>query len=242
MKLFFRFLFSGLFFLNFMPMAAQESQVLIFNKTEAYHHESIPTGTATIKKLGDLNNFKVTETDDAGQFTENDLKKYRLVIFLSTTGNILDEAQQKAFEDYINRGGNFFGIHAATDTEYDWKWYGDLVGAYFLSHPKIQEANVIVEKPLDPTVAHLPKIWTRTDEWYNLKDISPKINVLLSLDETSYEGGENGEIHPIAWYRELEGGGKSIYTGGGHTEESYSEPAFQEHLLQCILFALEGRK
>jgi len=242
MKLFFKLLCSGLFVLNFLPTAAQESQVLIFNKTEGYHHESIPTGTATIKKLGDLNNFKVTETDDAGQFTENSLKKYQLVIFLSTTGNVLNEAQQKSFEDYINKGGNFFGIHAATDTEFDWKWYGDLVGAYFLSHPKIQEANVIVEQPLHPMVAHLPKIWTRTDEWYNLKDISPKINVLLSLDETSYEGGENGEIHPIAWYRDLEGGGKSIYTGGGHTEDSYSEPAFQEHLLQCILYALEGKK
>ena len=242
MKLFFRLLFSGLFVLNFLPTAAQESQVLVFNKTEGYHHESIPTGTATIKNLGDLNNFKVTESDDAGEFTENNLKKYQLVIFLSTTGNVLNEAQQRGFEDYINKGGNFFGIHAATDTEYDWKWYGDLVEAYFLSHPKIQEANVMVEKPLHPTVAHLPKIWTRTDEWYNLKDINPKINVLLSLDETSYEGGENAEIHPIAWYRELEGGGKSIYTGGGHTEESYLEPDFQEHLLQCILFALEGKK
>jgi hypothetical protein len=241
MKLFFRFLFSGLFVLNFLQTAAQESQVLVFSKTEGYHHKSIPTGTATIKELGDLNNFKVTESDDAGQFTENNLKKYQLIIFLSTTGNVLDEGQQKAFEDYINKGGNYFGIHAATDTEFDWKWYGDLVGAYFLSHPKIQEANVIVEKPLHPTVAHLPKIWTRTDEWYNLKDINPKINVLLNLDETSYEGGENGEIHPIAWYREMKGGGKSIYTGGGHTDESYSEPAFREHLLQCILFAL-GRK
>ena len=242
MKLVFRLLFSGLFVLNFLPAAAQKSQVLVFNKTEAYHHESIPTGTATIKDLGDLNNFKVTESDDAGEFTVKNLKKYQLVIFLSTTGNVLNEAQQKAFEEYINKGGNFFGIHAATDTEYNWKWYGDLVGAYFLSHPKIQEAKVIVEKPLHPTVAHLPKIWTRTDEWYNLKDISPKMIVLLSLDETSYDGGENAEIHPIAWYRELEGGGKSIYTGGGHTEESYSEPAFQEHLQQCILFALEGKK
>ena len=242
MKLFFRFLFSGLFILNFLPTTAQESQVLVFSKTEGYHHKSIPTGTATIKDLGDLNNFKVTESDDAGQFTENNLKKYQLIIFLSTTGNVLDEGQQKAFEDYINKGGNYFGIHAATDTEFDWKWYGDLVGAYFLSHPKIQEANVIVEKPLHPTVAHLPKIWTRTDEWYNLKEISPKINVLLNLDETSYEGGENGEIHPIAWYREMKGGGKSIYTGGGHTDESYSEPAFREHLLQCILFALERKK
>ena len=241
MKLFFTLLFSGLFVLNFLPMVAQGNQVLVFNKTEGYHHKSIPTGTATIKKLGEQNNFKVTETYDAGQFTENNLKKYQLVIFLSTTGNVLDEGQQMAFEDYINKGGNYFGIHAATDTEYDWKWYGDLVGAYFLSHPKIQEANVIVEKPLHPTVAHLPKIWTRTDEWYNLKDINPKINVLLNLDETSYEGGENGEIHPIAWYREMKGGGKSIYTGGGHTDESYSEPAFREHLLQCILFAL-GRK
>lgn len=109
-----------------------------------------------------------------------------------------------------------------------------------MSHPKIQKADVKVENPLHPTVAHLPETWTRTDEWYNFKDINPKINVLLSLDESSYEGGENGENHPIAWYRKLEGGGKSIYTGGGHTDESYSEHAFREHLLQCILFVLRG--
>jgi len=239
MKLFFTFLFSAIFFLNFLPMSAQENQVLVFHKTEGYHHQSIPTGISTIKTLGDENNFKVTATDDSSQFSENNLKKYQLVIFLSTTGNVLNDEQQKAFEDYINNGENFFGIHAASDTEYDWKWYGNLVGAYFLSHPQIQEAKVIVEKAKHPTVAHLPKIWSRTDEWYNLKDINPKINVLLSLDETSYEGGENGENHPSAWFRELEGGGKSIYTGGGHTEESYSEPDFRKHLLKCILFAME---
>ncbi len=242
MKLFFSLLFIGIFFMNYLQVTAQENQVLVFHKTEGFHHKSIPTGTATIKKFGELNNFKVKETDDAGEFTENNLQKFQLVIFLSTTGNVLDESQQTAFEDYINKGGSFFGIHAATDTEFDWKWYGDLVGAYFLNHPKIQKANVMVEKPIHPTVSHLPKIWSRTDEWYNLKDISPKINVLLSLDETSYEGGENGEMHPIAWYRDLEGGGKSIYTGGGHTKESFIEPAFQEHLLQCILFALGEKK
>lgn len=240
MKLICSFLFLGLFFQNFPPLQAQENQVLIFHKTEGYHHESIPPGIAAIKNLGELNNFKVTETDDAEQFTENNLKKYQLVLFLSTTGNVLDETQQKTFEDYINKGGNFFGIHAASDTEYDWEWFGHLVGAYFMSHPKIQKADVKVENPLHPTVAHLPETWTRTDEWYNFKDINPKINVLLSLDESSYEGGENGENHPIAWYRKLEGGGKSIYTGGGHTDESYSEHAFREHLLQCILFALRG--
>jgi hypothetical protein len=242
MKLIGSLLFLGLYFLNFSLLQAQENQVLVFHKTEGYYHESIPTGIAAIKNLGDLNNFKVTETDDANQFTENNLKKYKLVIFLSTTGNILDETQQKAFENYINEGGNFFGIHSASDTEFDWKWFGNLVGAYFMNHPKIQKANVIVKKPQHPTVAHLPQIWTRIDEWYNFKDINPKINVLLSLDESSYEGGENGENHPIAWYQKLEGGGISIYTGGGHTDESYSERAFREHLLQCILFALGENK
>lgn len=242
MKLIGSLLFLGLFFLNLSSLQAQENQILVFHKTEGYYHTSIPTGIAAIKNLGGLNNFKVTETDDAGEFSEDNLKKYQLVIFLSTTGDVLNENQEKAFENYINTGGNFFGIHAATDTEYDWKWFGNLVGAYFMSHPKIQKANVIVKKPQHPTVAHLPQIWTRTDEWYNFKDINPKINVLLSLDESSYEGGKNGENHPIAWYQKLEDGGKSIYTGGGHTEESYSEPAFREHLLQCILFALGENK
>lgn len=219
------------------PLQAQEKEVLVFHKTEGFWHESIPAGFKAIEDLGAKNNFNVTTTKDAGVFIEN-LKKSDLVIFLNTSGDILHREQEKAFEDYINSGGSFFGIHAAADTEHHWEWYGALVGAYFLDHPEIQPADILVEHPNHPTVSHLSEKWIRTDEWYNYKDINEEIQVLLTLDESSYKGGKNDGFHPIAWYRELEGGGKTIYTGGGHTIQSYEEPEFLEHLLRCIFFGL----
>lgn len=224
--------------LFFSALRAQQPKVLIFHKTAGFHHKSIPKGIKTIEDLGRENKFLVEETDDSKVFSSENLKKYELVIFLNTTGDILDLQQQKAFEGYINNGGNFFGIHAAADTEFDWDWYGDLVGAYFVNHPKIQEAEITVMDTKHPTVQHFDKSFRRTDEWYNYKDINPKIDVLLNLEESSYNGGKNGKNHPIAWYRELSGGGRTIYTGGGHTIESYDEPDFREHLRRSILFAL----
>lgn len=231
-------IFLLIFIFNFSLLKAQEKEVLVFHKTEGWYHESIPTGIRAIEALGNGNGFTVTETDEASAFSEENLEKFALVIFLNTTGNVLNKDQEKAFENYINRGGSYFGIHSAADTEYEWEWYGKLVGAYFLDHPETQEAVVQVVKSNHPTVAHLPQEWSRKDEWYNYKNRNPNVEVVLLLDEESYEGGKNGSYHPIAWFRELESGGRSVYTGGGHTEDSYSEANFKEHLLQCILFAM----
>lgn len=233
-----KFLLCALVLIQSCALPAQNKEVLVFHKTDGFHHEAIPEGYRAIEKLGKENQFNVTETADASKFQGDQLHTYDLIVFLNTTENVLNEDQQEVFKNYIESGGNFFGIHSATDTEYDWEWYGDLVGAYFDGHPPVQEANIIVEKPEHPTVSHLPAVWTRTDEWYNYKDIHPDIFVLLRLDEDSYEGGTNGEFHPLAWYRHLEEGGVSIYTGVGHTKESYSEPLFLEHIRRCILFAL----
>ncbi|QLE01248.1 ThuA domain-containing protein [Galbibacter sp. BG1] len=217
--------------------------VLVFTKTAGFRHKSIETGVALIKKLGSENDFNVTQTEDSLQFNTENLKKYDLVLFLSTTMDVLGEEQEKAFEDYIQNGGSFMGIHAASDTEYEWPWYGKLVGAYFLNHPgnpNVRNADI---KRIDKehiSTKMLPDTWNRTDEWYNFKDINPEINVLLELDETSYEGGENGGYHPIAWYHEYNGG-RAFYTGGGHTEESFSEPLFVEHVLGGIFYCL-GRE
>lgn len=222
-----------------ISMNAQPREVLVFHKTEAFQHKSIITGYQTIEKLGEANGFNVRETNNARIFESPELAKYDLVIFLNTTGNVLDEIQQKSFEGYINNGGSFFGIHSAADTEYDWNWYGRLVGAYFVNHPEVQTADIKVLRSNHPIVSHLPGSWTRTDEWYNYRIINDDVKVLLNLDEGTYNGGEMGEEHPIAWYHELQAGGRSVYTGGGHTIASYVEPLFLEHLLQCILFALE---
>ncbi|WP_420810689.1 ThuA domain-containing protein, partial [Jiangella asiatica] len=215
------------------------AHVLVFSKTAGFRHDSIPAGIAAIEELGAENGFEVTATEDAAAFTADNLAQYDAVVFLSTTGDVLNDEQQAAFEGYIAAGGGYAGVHAAADTEYDWPWYGGLVGAYFDSHPQIQPATVTVADRVHPSTAGLPQRWERTDEWYNYR-ANPRgdVHVLAALDEDSYDpgGGAMGADHPIAWCHDYEGG-RSWYTGGGHTQESYAEPAFREHLLGGILTA-----
>lgn len=215
--------------------------ILVFSKTAGFRHTSIPAGKAALMKLGTENRFRVDTTEDASAFTAANLKKYKTVVFLSTTGDILNPEQQSAFEGYIRGGGGFFGIHAATDTEYDWPWYNKLVGAYFLGHPKQQNADIIVWNQVDPTTNFLPNRWRRFDELYNYKSIQPGLTILATLDENSYEGGKNGLMHPFIWKHEFDGG-RSYYTGGGHTDESFVEPLFVRHLLEALKWTMKRTK
>jgi len=216
-------------------------KVLIFCKTAGFHHESIAVGIPAIIKMGQENNFDVDTTTNAAKFTADNLKQYAAVIFLSTTGDVLNNEQQTTFEQYIKAGHGFVGVHAATDTEYDWPWYGKLVGAYFKSHPsKQQEANLeIVDRSFIAT-KHLPATWRRLDEWYNYKWIADDLHVLIKIDEKSYTGGENGDNHPMAWYHSFDGG-RAFYTALGHTDASYAEPLYLKHLLGGIKYAI-GKK
>jgi len=217
--------------------SASQPRLLVFTKTKGYYHESIPTGVAAIMKLGKENNFSVDTTADATSFVEDSLKHYSAVIFLSTTGNVLNADQQVAFERYIQAGGNFMGIHAATDTEYDWPWYNKLVGAQFLSHPRQQKVTINVLDKNHPATSFLPDKWERFDELYNYKNVQPDIKVLANLDETTYQGGQMGDVHPFVWYHAFDGG-RAFYTGGGHTKESYSDTVFLHHLLGGIKYAI----
>jgi type 1 glutamine amidotransferase len=212
-------------------------KVLVFTKTVGYRHESIEKGVTTLGELGEDNSFSIAHTENSADFNPENLRNYSLVIFLSTTMDVLNSAQEKAFESYIRQGGNFMGIHAATDTEYDWPWYGKLVGGYFKSHPEQQQAVIRVRDRIHPSTKHLGTSWSHFDEWYNFKNMNNRVNVLLELDESSYTGGENGDHHPIAWYHEYEGG-RSFYTGLGHTEEAYDDLNFRKHLTGGILYCL----
>jgi type 1 glutamine amidotransferase len=227
--------------INTVSFAKPKPKVLIFSKTAGYHHESIAVGIPAIMKLGRENNFDVDTTTNSALFTAANLKQYAAVIFLSTTGDVLNNEQQAVFEKYIQEGHGFVGVHAATDTEYDWPWYGNLVGAYFKSHPsKQQEANLNVVDRGFPATNHLPATWRRLDEWYNFKWIASDIQVLIKIDEKSYTGGENGDNHPMSWYHNYDGG-RSFYTALGHTDVSYSDPLYLKHLLGGIRYAI-GKK
>ncbi|MEZ4708938.1 MAG: ThuA domain-containing protein [Caldilineaceae bacterium] len=211
--------------------------VLVFSKTAAFRHPSIANGLAAIQALGAAHNFTVDHTEDAALFTDENLAQYQVVVFLNTTGDVLDEAQQAAFERFIRTGNGYVGVHSASDTEYDWPWYGELVGSWFANHPAIQEATIQVVDASHASTSHLPTPWVRTDEWYNFQTALPTaINVLLNLDESSYSGGQMGARHPIAWHHEYDGG-RAWYTGMGHTAETYDELLFRQHLLGGIRWA-----
>jgi len=222
--------------------AFSKPKVLVFYKTNGYHHASIANGLTAITKLGAENGFDVDSTADSTRFRRKILKKYAALIFLSPTGKVFGPNEEKALQEYIQHGGGYVGIHSATDCEYNWQWYGDLVGGYFSSHPKEQQvAKLIVVDKDNAATKGLPDPWERKDEWYNFKYLNPDIHVLLKIDEGSYTGGEMNGNHPMAWYHAFEGG-RSFYTELGHTDESYSDPLYLGHLLAGIKYAIGEKK
>ena len=217
--------------------AAQEPfAVLVFSKTAKYRHKCIPVGNTMLVELGQAHGFVTEVTEDANAFTDDNLKRFAVVVFHNTTGDVLDEAQEDAFERYIQAGGGFAGVHAATDTEYDWPWYNQLVGGYFAGHPKVQPARHDVVDGDHPSTEHFEPSFVRTDEWYNFKQYNDGVSVLLTLDESTYKGGKMGDFHPIAWYHHFDGG-RAWYTGGGHTKAAFAEPAFRQHVLGGVFWA-----
>lgn len=228
------------FKVNKPAMAVKKKAVLVFSKTNGYRHESIETGIAAIKELGEKNNFSVDATEDSLDLNDKKLSGYQAIIFLSPTGKVLGANEEKAFQNFIRKGNGFVGVHAATDCEYEFPWYVAMVGASFLSHPHQQMAKLNVVDANHPATKMLPAVWERKDEWYNFKNMNPDVKVLLKIDETSYEGGKNGDNHPMAWYHDYDGG-RAFYTELGHTKESYSEPLFLQHLLGGIQYAIGSK-
>src|SRR5215217_793199 len=216
------------------------ARVLVFSKTAGFRHSSIPNGIAAVKSLGASHNFLVDATEDASTFTDASLRRYSAVVFMSTTGDVLDSAQQAAFQRFVRGGGGYVGVHSASDTEYDWPWYGQLVGAYFKRHPAVQEAKLDVRDRTHVSTKCLPAAWTRRDEWYDFRAVPPAdAKILITIDEKSYSGGQMGDVHPMAWYRTFDGG-RAFYTEMGHTNESYREQAYLDHLAGGILWAIGG--
>ncbi|OLF17537.1 ThuA domain-containing protein [Actinophytocola xanthii] len=223
------------------PATAQPRfSVLVFSKVNGEHHESIPAGQQAITELGAEHGFDVTVSDDAALFTDEGLAPFDAVVFNNTNsraGAILDAAQRSAFERYVRAGGGFTGIHSASGTEYDWAWYGQLMGAFFKAHPAVQPVAIQVDDRAHPSTRDLPPVWQRTEEPYDfVANPRGNVHVLASLDTRSYTGHTMGADHPISWCQNFEGG-RSWYTGLGHEPSAFDEPLFREHLLGGIEWA-----
>lgn len=232
---------------------AEQFSVLVFTKTAAWHHDSSAAGVAGIEQLGKLHDFGVFWTEDANRvFNDKELAKFKVIIFLSTSGDILTPPQKAAFQKFIRAGGGFVGIHGASDTEYQWEWYTKLVGRMFYIHPTVQTAIVQVEDYHFPGMERFPKRFLATDEWYEFQpEVVPGLHYLLTVDERTYqthvvwdnpakEGKGMGAFHPIAWYHEFDGG-RSFYTAMGHLAAKYSDEAFMNHIYGGIYWAATGK-
>jgi uncharacterized protein len=228
---------------------AEQFSVLLFSKTAGFHHIAIHEGVDAIRNLGKLHDFGVVWTEDPSRsFNDNELKKYKVVIFLCTTGDVLNDEQQAAFERYIKAGGGFVGIHSATDTEYGWPWYTKMVGHMFHIHPPVQTATMKVEERNFPGMDRFPNRFLATEEWYEYDaSRSDKLHYLLSVDEKTYKpyakwGPKEGKgmgFHPIAWYQEYDGG-RAFYTGLGHIGATYADDTFMHHVYGGIYWAATG--
>jgi len=221
------------------PNVPGPPRVLLFSRTAGFRHDSIPTAVAALQSLGLSRGWTVEATEDPTWFSAQTLARFDVAVWLMTTGDVLDANQQAAFEAFVRAGGGYVGVHSATDTEYDWPWYGALVGAYFLGHPPgTPRANLVVERKDHPSTEMLPSVWTRTDEWYSFQ-ANPRANVevLVSIDEQTYGVAElaMGD-HPMAWFHEYEGG-RAFYTALGHTNESYVEPEYLAHIAGAVEWA-----
>ncbi|MFF5183086.1 ThuA domain-containing protein [Streptomyces sp. NPDC000345] len=209
------------------------ARLLVYTRTTAYRHDSIPDAVTAVRAL---EGFTVDHSEEPGAL-EAPLDGYAAVVFLSTSGEVLTPAGRERLAAYVGSGGGFVGVHAAACTEYDWPYYGELLGARFDRHPAYQPGKAVIEDHDHPATRHLPAVWDVTDEWYDFR-VSPRgrVHVLAGADEASYEGGGMGADHPLVWCRE-EGEGRVFYTALGHASEAYRDPDFLAHLRGGIAWA-----
>lgn len=222
-----------------------EQRILVFSKTDGFRHiDAIDAGIIAIRKLGAEKGFFVDTTENADNFNEQNLQRYSAIVFLNASGEVFNEDQRIAFQRYIQAGGGFLAIHAPTDAERNWPWYGQLLGGYFLSHPadpNVQKGTYVVTGKDHPAIDSLPARFERSDEFYDFEIVNPQIKVLVTIDEKTYTGGKSGDDHPAVWYHDFDGG-RSFYTAMGHTIESYSDPYFVNILTGGLYYVMGNGK
>jgi PKD repeat protein/type 1 glutamine amidotransferase len=209
-------------------------KVLVFTKAAAETHASTAAGVTAIRQLGNQFRFTVEVTNDSRKFDESHLKQFRAVVFLNTSGDVLNGTQQAAFEEYYRDGGGFVGIHSAIETEPDWSFLTDILGTRAAGSSGVTPATLKVADRVHPASETLPEYWNRTDQWYNFSsNVRGFSHVLATVDETTYAGGTMGFDHPITWCKDYQGG-RSFYTGLGDTAASFGTSDLRAHLAGAI--------
>jgi type 1 glutamine amidotransferase len=217
---------------------ARPAHVLMVTATAGFHHDSIATAQAVMRRLaGETGRFQITllpDVPDLERFTAATLAEQDVVFFANTSGELpLDGAQQQALLDFVAAGGGFVATHSATDTFYEWPDYERLVGAWFKEHPWTQTASVVVEDQAHPTTVGLGDSFALLDEFYVFRT-SPRegAHVLLRLDAAT-AGAVDA---PLAWCGAY-GAGRTYYNALGHFDSTWLDERFQRQIVSALLWA-----
>src|SRR5690606_19979799 len=217
-----------------------QKKVLVFTKTEAYRHESIAAGVQTITDIAHKLGFETIHTESSAIFNPTQLSQVAAIVFLNTTGNILEEKQRKALTEYMIMGGSFMGVHSAADTETDWEWYIDHIGGQYAKHDKLKESFLHLIKDTLMINNGMADTYARADEWYSFVNLNPENYVLIERQKCMESDSSIPKMTPVAWVKKSENG-KVFYTGIGHTSESYQEPFVVNHLTNGMKYLLNIR-
>lgn len=243
------------------PATGSDKKVLMFTKSQGFQHPVVARGKngelglaeRTVIDLGKKNGFEVTVTKDGGQITPENLRQYK-ALFFYTQGDIDKEGLDKqppvskehraAILDFVHNGGGFVGTHCGgADTFHNWvegahKPFLDMVGGEFKGHGAQQVSRVEVVDPSFPAVAHLPKQFSLNDEWYTYNGFHKNMHVLIMLETEGMKGGlYQRPPYPITWCSTY-GKGKVFYTGMGHREDVWENPAYQEMVGKAVQWVL----
>lgn len=230
--------------------AGQARRVLVYSKTNSFRHtDGIPGARTLLDEIGAEENWAIFHTENSAVFDPEFLDHFDVVVFSSASGDHASDAQEEAFQRWLEKGGGWIGIHAAGDGSHaEWAWYEQTLksGAY-LGHilgPQTQEARVVVEDPAHPVVAGLPSEFQHEEEWYSWDRGAREagFHVLLTVDESTYTPwirglGQEKSIamgdHPVVWARCVERG-RAVYTAMGHWGEAYQQPYTRTLLRNAI--------
>jgi uncharacterized protein (TIGR03437 family) len=225
-------------------LSAEPRRVLYVTATFGFRHsDSIDASVDVFQQIARESGGRlaIDHTEDIGLLTADNLRNYDAVYFFTSGEMPLTDRQKADLLDFVRAGKGFGGSHSATDCNYTWPEYGDLIGGYFDGHPWAQEAAVDVEDPQSPLVSSAAPSFRFTEEFYQFRAFSrERVRVLMTLDTRSVDTTAAGVNRTdgdfaLAWIRSY-GQGRVFYSAFGHFEESFQLPPVRTMLANALLW------